>query len=87
MHGQISSGWNGFVTAKHLSHRFAWVPYGGGAHKCIGLHFSVLQVKLVIAELLRARRVTLPNGPEVHWKRLPIPRPKGGLTVRLEAGT
>lgn len=71
--------------AEHLSHRFAWVPYGGGAHKCIGLHFSVLQVKLFIAALFRTRRVDLPSGPDVHWKRLPIPRPKRGLTVRLEA--
>ena len=24
-------------------HRFAWAPFGGGAHKCIGLHFSSIR--------------------------------------------
>ena len=26
--------------AQRTRHRFAWVPYGGGAHMCLGLHFA-----------------------------------------------
>ncbi len=70
--------------AEDQSHRFAWTPFGGGAHKCIGMHFATMQVKLFIATLLRDKRVILPNGaPE--WQRMPIPKPKGGLPMVLRA--
>ena len=26
-------------------HKYAFVPYGGGAHMCIGLHFAYMQAK------------------------------------------
>ncbi len=68
--------------AEDRSHRFAWTPFGGGAHKCIGMHFATMQVKLFVATLLRANRVGLPYGaPE--WQRMPIPKPKGGLPLVL----
>ncbi|MEM0900824.1 MAG: cytochrome P450 [Pseudomonadota bacterium] len=63
-------------------HRFAWTPFGGGAHKCLGMHFANMQVKLFMATLLRRYRVTLAKGaPE--WQRMPIPKPKGGLPIVL----
>jgi cytochrome P450 len=66
--------------AEDRVHRFAWSPFGGGAHKCLGMHFAAMQVKLFVATLLRQRRVHLPKGaPE--WCRMPIPKPKGGLPV------
>lgn len=68
--------------AEDLSHRFAWSPFGGGAHKCLGMHFSTMQIKLFVATLLRERRVKL-AGPAPVWQRMPIPKPKGGLPVIL----
>lgn len=68
--------------AEDRVHRFAWAPFGGGAHKCLGMHFATMQVKLFIATLLRQRRVRLPRGAP-DWCRMPIPRPKGGLPVVL----
>ncbi|WP_298920707.1 cytochrome P450 [uncultured Roseobacter sp.] len=65
------------------SHKFAWTPFGGGAHKCIGMHFSTLQVKLFMATLLRKNRIHLPGRAPV-WQRMPIPKPKGGLPIILE---
>lgn len=70
--------------AEDRVHRFAWTPFGGGAHKCIGMHFATMQVKLFIATLLRKRRVFLPGGAP-DWQRMPIPKPKGGLPVLLRA--
>jgi cytochrome P450 len=63
-------------------HRFAWTPFGGGAHKCLGMHFATMQVKLFIATLLRDFRISLPDG-EPTWHRMPIPKPKGGLPLVL----
>ncbi|WP_282062919.1 cytochrome P450 [Roseobacter litoralis] len=70
--------------AEDRIHRFAWTPFGGGAHKCIGMHFATMQVKLFIATLLRQRKIELPGGPP-EWHRMPIPKPKGGLPILLPA--
>ncbi|WP_300036385.1 cytochrome P450 [uncultured Roseobacter sp.] len=68
--------------AEDRVHRFAWTPFGGGAHKCIGMHFATMQVKLFVATLLRDHHIVLPHGaPE--WQRMPIPKPKGGLPIVL----
>src|SRR5262249_5704779 len=31
--------------AQRAQHRFAFVPFGGGAHMCLGLHFAYMQAK------------------------------------------
>jgi len=64
-------------------HRFAWVPFGGGAHMCIGLHFAVMQMKLLMANLLSRYRIELEPGAGDKWQVFPIPRPKDGLPVRM----
>ncbi|MEP4198898.1 MAG: cytochrome P450 [Aliishimia sp.] len=69
--------------AEDRSHKYAWAPFGGGAHKCIGLHFAGLQVKILLVELLRNRRVTLADTKPTQWARIPIPAPKGGLPIVL----
>lgn len=68
--------------AEDRKHRFAWTPFGGGAHKCIGMHFANMQVKLFIATLLKNHQITLPGGAP-DWQRMPIPKPKGGLPLIL----
>lgn len=69
--------------AEDQNHKFAWAPFGGGAHKCIGMHFATMQVKITLTELLRHTELTLPKGPKVAWKRIPIPQPRGGLPIML----
>ena len=64
-------------------HRFAFVPYGGGSHMCIGLHFATMQAKAFIYQLLGSRVVEIDAGYEPAWRLWPIPQPKDGLRVRL----
>ena len=40
-------------------HRFAWVPYGGGAHMCLGLHFAYMQAKCFARHFLQNLEVSL----------------------------
>lgn len=34
-------------------HRMAWMPFGGGAHMCIGMHFAYLESATVVHHMLR----------------------------------
>ncbi|SFQ49574.1 Cytochrome P450 [Amycolatopsis arida] len=65
------------------SHRYAWIPFGGGAHKCIGLHFGMFEVKAILHEMLRAHRWSLPEEYTVRWDYVSLPVPVDGLPVRL----
>jgi cytochrome P450 len=37
-------------------HKYAWVPFGGGVHKCIGMHFGSMEVKAFLHQLLLRNR-------------------------------
>jgi cytochrome P450 len=65
-------------------HRFAWVPFGGGAHKCIGMYFGTQEVKTLMHHLLRTYRWTTPAGYEVPWDLVSLPMPADGLPLHLE---
>ncbi len=63
-------------------HKYAWVPFGGGAHMCLGLHFAYMQVKILMAQLLPRYRIALTDG-DPDWQPWPIPKPKDGLKISL----
>jgi cytochrome P450 len=67
------------------SHRYAWMPFGGGAHKCIGLHFGMFEVKAVLHEMLRAYQWSVPDSYRLRWDYVSLPVPVDGLPVRLDA--
>jgi cytochrome P450 len=66
-------------------HKYAWVPFGGGAHMCLGLHFAVMQAKAFLFRLLAERRIVLAPDYVCDFQMVPIPRPKDGLPVTLPA--
>ena len=62
--------------SEHKRHRYAFAPFGGGAHKCIGLVFGQLEVKTVMHRLLRNYRLELPHPgyvPRYDYAGMPIP--------------
>ena len=67
-------------------HKYAWVPFGGGAHMCLGLHFAYMQIKILMHAMLTQNRIVLQDGEdhEPEWQAFPIPQPRDGLPVRLE---
>jgi cytochrome P450 len=66
-------------------HKYAWVPFGGGAHMCIGLHFAYMQIKVLMAQILTRYRIEIEPGYAPEWQPWPIPKPKDGLKVRFVA--
>lgn len=69
---------------EHKQHSHLFVPFGGGAHLCIGNHVAEVMVKAIVARLLATRRVTADPAAGVVISPIPIPKPKGPmlLTVR-----
>lgn len=65
-------------------HPYAWVPFGGGAHKCIGLHFAEMQVKAILHQVLLNYRWSVPSDYEMPVDMTSLPVPGDGLPVKLE---
>jgi cytochrome P450 len=72
------------ARAEDKQHPFLFVPFGGGAHKCIGLHFGEMEVKAVLHQLLLRFRWSVPDGYEMQQDFTSLPIPKDRLPVRLE---
>ena len=68
---------------EYKGHSFQWLPFGGGAHKCLGLHFAEMQTKIFLYHLLRNYRIA---GDQKHRPRIryvPLEIPGNGLPVLL----
>ena len=65
-------------------HKYAWVPFGGGAHMCLGLHFAYMQVKVLMVHILSQYQIEIADGYDPEWKAWPIPQPKDGLKVSFK---
>jgi len=75
-----------FLTGSSATaiHRYAFAPFGGGAHKCIGQQFANMNVKAIMLHLLRHFRWHVPTGyqPRMTWGTGPTPA--DGLPITLE---
>ncbi|GFG76681.1 cytochrome P450 [Mycobacterium botniense] len=70
--------------AEHKKHRYAFAPFGGGAHKCIGMVFGQLEIKTVMHRLLRRYRLELPRpGYRPRWDYGGMPVPIDGMPIVL----
>jgi sterol 14alpha-demethylase len=45
---------------------FAWIPFGGGHHRCSGSAFAFMQLKAITASLLHRFEFTLAAAPETY---------------------
>eukprot|EP01103_Thecamoeba_quadrilineata_P017084 TRINITY_DN5924_c0_g2_i1.p1 TRINITY_DN5924_c0_g2~~TRINITY_DN5924_c0_g2_i1.p1 ORF type:complete len:511 (+),score=75.95 TRINITY_DN5924_c0_g2_i1:49-1581(+) len=45
-------------------HPYSWIPFGAGTRSCLGMDFSLIEQRMVLATLLKKYRVTLTPGHE-----------------------
>jgi len=69
---------------EHKGHSFLFIPFGGGAHKCIGMHFAKIQVKCFLYQFLQRYRFTVPDDYDPWLMMVPMPKPVDGLPLTLE---
>jgi len=63
--------------------QFAYIPFGGGARRCIGEEFAWTEGTLVLAALAKRFRFTLESDRELELQPLVTLRPKGEVPIRL----
>jgi len=67
----FGGAWAGYDPARQGSSQypnevasdFAFIPFGGGARKCVGDQFALLEAVVAISVLLRRFEFSLPDGP------------------------
>lgn len=66
-------------------HRYAFAPFGGGVHKCLGQQFADMSVKMIMHRLLRRFEWRTPGDyrPRMTWGTGPTPA--DGLPLELRA--
>ena len=67
--------------SEQKSHPFAFMPFGGGAHKCIGMHFAAMQSKLFVHMFLQKYRISLPDNYQPEFQTVPLPKIKDNLPL------
>lgn len=67
--------------AEDRAHSHLFVPFGGGAHLCIGNHLAEIMAKVVVVRLLTGHRLSADPGEVAAFRPVPIPRPARPLLV------
>ena len=63
--------------AERARSRFAYIPFGAGVHKCLGMHFAQQQARIFVALLLQRADLRLAGSRPVRWYHWPNCRPRG----------
>ncbi len=90
LHVQRDGAWwpeaDDFNPERHIQpapHPYAWAPFGGGPHLCLGAQLADAQMRLVLGELLRKARLWLAPGQVARWRHAPLSQPVADGSVRL----
>lgn len=63
--------------------RYAFIPFGGGPRTCIGNHFAIMELKILIAMIARSYRLALVEGGEPELEPGITLRPRRGISMQL----
>jgi cytochrome P450 len=64
--------------------KFAYFPFGGGPHQCIGNHFALVEAAVIMAAVVQRYRLEPVPGHQVVVDPGVTLAPKGGLPMRVQ---
>ncbi|HTQ12381.1 MAG TPA: cytochrome P450 [Rhizomicrobium sp.] len=64
--------------------RFAYIPFGGGPHICIGAQLAMLEASLILATLAQRFRPRLAPGQDIELVARITLRPRDGMKMMLD---
>ena len=67
--------------AEHRQQPHCHIPFGGGARVCLGQHFALAEMGVVLSLLLRGYRWELVPGQDLEFTSIPFPHPRSGVVV------
>ena len=65
-------------------HKFAYMPFGAGQRKCIGMDFALMEGQLALAMVAQRYKLTKTTEDLAKPQLSTTLRPKGGVVVKLE---
>ena len=69
--------------AEDKAHSHLYLPFGGGAHLCIGAHLAELIVKAALAVVLADHRLDTPSEAALDMVAIPTAKPRRKVHVQL----
>jgi cytochrome P450 len=63
--------------------RYVYFPFGGGPRLCIGNHFAMLEMQIILIALYRQMRFKLADNFKVEPEALVTLRPKNGMLMKV----
>ena len=60
---------------------FTYLPFGGGPRGCIGNHYAMLQILMILADLLRNYDFKMEPGQTIEAQPMVILRPRHGIRM------
>ncbi len=63
---------------------FTYFPFGGGPRGCIGLHYAMLQILMILSEVLRRYEFDVQPGQTIEERAMVILRPKNGIRMNFQ---
>ncbi len=73
---------NRFVKgSEKLRTPFTYLPFGGGPRGCIGNHYAMLQILMILSVVLRRYDFELTPGQTIQERAMVILRPKNGIRM------
>lgn len=70
--------------SEHKKHAFQFHPFGGGAHKCIGMHFAQMEYKCFLYKFLLKFDFESRHKKEPFMQTLPLPKPGDNMPIVLK---
>jgi cytochrome P450 len=66
---------------------FTYLPFGGGPRGCIGNHYAMLQILMILSDLLRKYDFDIVPGQAIEARPMVILRPKNGIRMSFASTT
>jgi cytochrome P450 len=79
----------GRFTKEEMKQRtpFTFLPFGGGPRVCIGQHYAMLQILMILSGLIRRYDFELVPGQTIEPRPMVILRPKHGIRMTFTNAT